>query len=571
MIYILYSLAIAIVGILPFLMVKRPGVAGAFFPIYFLLIVLCVTGFDMTFAGPFYGYAGVLALFVLIVSAAVIQFAGLVENHTVLTYMATFLRASLGVTFLGMIVLNSTPFKAVAYAKLIGQVDSREWSKDIQPKDPRHMRMADRQNAIFRARKVLGQDGSIGSQFQLEDDEFTLQVVKGHLWYVAPLEFRSFSTWTSNDAAPGYVMASAENPGDPAQLVKFPAYQGMRFSPSAYFTHNLLRHIGMNGYIDKNFEQTRYEIDDNGHAWWIVSVGHPTLGWGGEVVDGVDIVDPADGNITFYPMGNIPMWVDNVFPASIAKSYIDWWGSFRNGWLNTKWGKMDIVQSGGDPTIIYDNAGEQSMVTDITSSNEKDDSLVGVMYTNSRTGKTAYYAVHGGATNDAILESVANNPQINYRHLGGKIPQLYNLEGTLASVVPLFNATDSFQGVAIVPIDNTQEVATGSTVFEALTQYQRYLGDKGGKTAISDKSIVRTVDGIVDRVSGDTTSTGTVYYLHVAGQPYLFTGSSGVSPKLPVTEKGDKVHLTYIDTTLNVVPLHDFDNLSLLLGSQAQR
>jgi hypothetical protein len=110
-----------------------------------------------------------------------------------------------------------------------------------------------------------------------------------------------------------------------------------------------------------------------------------------------------------------------------------------------------------------------------------------------------YYAVHGGATNDAILESVANNPQINYRHLGGKIPQLYNLEGTLASVVPLFNATDSFQGVAIVPIDNTQEVATGSTVFEALTQYQRYLGDKGVKTAISDKSVVRTVDGIVDR------------------------------------------------------------------------
>lgn len=60
-------------------------------------------------------------------------------------------------------------------------------------------------------------------------------------------------------------------------------------------------------------------------------------------------------------------------------------------------------------------------------------------------------------------------------------------------------------------------------------------------------------------------------YLHVAGQPYLFTGSSDVSPKLPVTEKGDKVHPTYIDTTLNVVPLHDFDNLSLLLASQAQK
>ncbi len=563
MYYSVVALVCAVIGIIPLAICRKPiasVVQGT--TSFFLLWWFFYLGTPSTI-WPVFGALGLWVFILWIIGGIVLAISD--EKETWMYFVAwipPILIAAIyvvGFFFLGSELINTSDYEG-----MLGNVESRVWTEDIQPKNPGHMRMATKENAAYLAQKAIGQDGAIGSQFEIENDEITLQLVNGQLWYVAPLEFRGYTTWSSNGTSPGYVMISAENQDMQPKLVKFPDGQGMRYSPSAFFGNDLERHLRENGYLDKGIGEMNFEIDEHHKAWWIVTIYKPTVWWSAKKVEGVAIVDPATGDSTFHPLGSVPDWVDRVVPDSYVQDYIRWWGEYRDGWMNSWWGKKNLVAP-GDTSLIYGNDNQPEWVTDITSTNGNDSSLVGVVYTNSRTGKSVYYAVPGGATNSAVLDAVKNNPQINYRKLHGSDPQLYNVDGTMACVVPLFNESYAFQGVAIVPIDNVQEVAVGATQYDALEQYEKFLSDKGVKTALGADRSLKTIEGTVDRINADTTSSGNLYYIHIAGVPHLFTGGVGDSPKLPVTEKGDKVRITYYDSNRDVVPLHDFDNLSLPL------
>jgi hypothetical protein len=563
MFYALVALVCAVVGIIPLALSRKPiastvqGVISFFLLWWFLYL-----GANST-VWPLFGVPGLYVFILWIIAAIVISVSDEAEG---VQYFFAWTPVVLAfVVYIGAFFFGSEFVNTSSYQTMIGQVETRIWTQDIQPKDPKHMRMSNEDNALYLAQKAIGQDGTIGSQFEVESNEVTLQLIKGELWYVAPLEFRGYSTWSSNGTSPGYVMVSAENQELQPKLVKFPEGQGMRYSPSAYFDYDLERHLRQNGYLDRDIAAFNFEIDEHQKAWWIVTISKPTIMWWGDKVQGVAIVDPTTGDSTFYPLGSVPNWVDRVVPSSYVKNYIEWWGEYRHGWWNTWWAKQDMVKP-GDMSLIYGENYEPEWVTDVTSTNGKDNSLVGMMYTNSRTGKSVYYIVPGGGTNSAVLDAVNNNPQINYRKLHGTDPQLYNVYGTMACVVPLFNDSHAFQGVAIVPVNNVQQVATGATQYEALRQYEKLLSNQGGIVALDKERSLKTVDGVVDRVSFDTSGTGNIYYVHVPGVPHLFTGGSTDWPKLPVTEKGDKVRIGYYDSDRDVVPLHNFDNLSLVLS-----
>ncbi len=563
MYYVLAALLCAAFGTVPLLIARRFVAMTVQGTISFFFVWWILYASTPSTVWPMLGLPGFLIFALWLVSLPVI---GLVKDYDEDYPWAAALPAVIAVVcYLGSIVFGSAFFNTDAYEHMIGTVDTRVWTQDIQPKDPRHMRMSTKDNAIYLAQKAIGQDGAIGSQFQTEDDEFTLQMVNGQLWYVAPLEFNGYAAWNSAGVSPGYVMVSAENPDLQPKLVRFPEGQQMRYSPSAWFGDDLERHLRENGYLNKGLTGFSFEIDESGHAWWVVTVYQPTITWSAEKVLGAVIVDPATGDSTFYPLGKVPSWVDRVVPQSFVKGYLTWWGEYRHGWLNSWWSERDVTEP-GDSSLIYGEGGEPEWVTDITSSNSKDNSLIGVVYTNSRTGKSRFYSVPGGGTNSAILDAVNNNPQINFRKLHGADPQLYNIYGTMASVVPLFNDSHSFQGVAIVPIDNVQKVATGTDQYEALRQYEAMLSATGEKVALGKERDLKTVVGIIDRVDEDVTKSGSLYYFHLPGIPHLFVGSSDDSPKLTVTEKGDRVRVEFYSSDRDVVPVHSFDNLSLVLS-----
>lgn len=556
MMYALLALVCAVIGVIPLFLRKWEKVTPAI--ICFVTFFFASWGaFYFTTPSTVYPLWGIPGFFVLIfwVIAAIVEFE---RTPKLALWPASFLAVYI-VLFLG----SAATFRANEYKALVGPMEERVWTQDVQPKDPKHIRMATRENASYSAKKILGEKGAIGSQFKISDAHMTLQMIGGELWYVVPLDYGDFSVWTSTPGVPGYVMVHGEDPYRQAIFKEMP--KPMQYTPGAYFSYELERHLRSEGYIDVGLTGYTFQIDENGKAWWVCSTFNPTIGWSGEVITGVTIVDPTDGSFAFYKMGEIPDWIDRVVPSSYVNDYLDWYGDLIHGWVNSWWGLKDVTEP-EKPNLIYSSSGQPEWVSGITSRSGKDDSLVGLVYTNSRTGKSVIYKVSGGATDAAVLDAVDKNSQVQFKKLHGDNPQLYNVYGTMASVVPLLNESHAFQGVAIVAVNNPQTVAVGKDQYEALREYEKLISRSGQQITLDKERELEFVEGVVDRYSPEVLSSGTVYYVYIPGVPHIFTGGSGdLSVKLPVTRIGDKVRIEFYASERDVVPMHSFDNLSLVL------
>ncbi len=155
-------------------------------------------------------------------------------------------------------------------------------------------------------------------------------------------------------------------------------------------------------------------------------------------------------------------------------------------------------------------------------------------------------------------------------HLHGTSPILYNVYGKMVSIVPVLGASHTYNGVAIVELDNLQ-VVYGKDQYIALREFQQKISMSGQQIAPNTQHSQRTLEGEVARFASETKTQGTMYFILVNNQNRLFTGSSQLSPKLPLTQAGDKVKIEFIETDEDVVTMMAFDNLNLQLNVSADQ
>lgn len=572
MIYVLLGLLIGVLSALP--LALRGKLVGALRYGCFSAVVTTLLSWLFTWStmGPLAGGFGFLLLVFWAGAAFIDEGEDTYDRRGRREYQASWIwlfPVIYGVVFFGSLAAGSAMCNARTWSSMIGTVETREWTKDVQPKDPAHMRMASRENALYQAQKVLGSAGAVGSQFNISEDSMTLQMINKHLWFIVPLDYTAFSVWlNSTTGAPGYIRIDGEDPHAQPEVIMLKNGERLTYTPGAYFDQNLERHLRYNGYLDAILSDWTFEIDEGGRPWWVVTVADPTIWWDGWKVRGVVQVDPATGSTLFHEIGAVPSWIDRVVPAYFVENYLDWQGAYSSGWLNSWWGRLNVTTA-ERPRLIYASDGEPEFVTGITSASARDNSLVALVYTNSRTGKSVRYVMKGGATETAVLDAVDKNSQVQFKHQHGVDPQLYNINGMPVAVVPLLNESHAFQGVAMVPINDVQTVAVGATQYEALRELESKLSDGNGRMAITEQRDISAVNGVVDRIASEAISSGTIYYIHLRGVPHLFKAKSGESAKLPVTSVGDRVHLQYFDSERDVVPIKSFDNLSLVLSSSS--
>ncbi len=590
MLFLVLAAITAGLCVLPLLVMRKWSYAVSLFTVGVISYVAYYYAATPSLVGPFWGTAGALIALSWIITGAT-QFRPITkrivgfyrdwdhpdrlkfdkdpsEKELFRSRVAIAIVLIVPMLFIGRAAFGCAIARSSDYSAMIGNVEQRTWTQDVQPKDPKHIRLVPIEMAQWLANKQLGEaPGAIGSQFQVDNDRMTLQMIHGELWYVAPLEFQGFSVWYSADVSPGYVMVSGEDPNRPV-IVK--SDERFAYMPGAYFGKDLERHLWTNGYANKGLSDFTFEIDEAGKAWWVVTVFEPTIAWSGERVLGVAVVDPTDGSQTYYPLGSVPQWVDRVMPQAFVTNYITWRGMYAGGWWNSVWAKKNMTKP-QTPAIIHGSDNEPYWVSDITSTNDKDSSLVGLMYTNSRTGKSVYYRAVGG-TDDAVLKAVDN--KVAYRKWHGASPALYNIYGVMSSIVPLLGENHTFQGVAIVRIDNLGTVGIGTDETSAMADYAKLLGIAPKATPPTFKHSSTGSHGTVDRIAPVTKGGETMYYLHLIEsdidprmETKLYTGSNELSPKLALTKPGDRVFVTYIDieTSGDVMPLFAFENLSLPL------
>jgi len=553
---LLLAVAAGAVGALPALLVRRFGLAAVVAVVGTLVGEIMFYAQPPSLASPFWGVVGVFVVTLWITCG--IAAARLAPE----TRSRALLLGALGVLAIGARACGgSSAFRAREYAALLGPVHATSWTDATQPKDPKHKRLVPLDLARWMADKQLGEaPGAIGSQFHVDDEHMTLQLVHDELWYVAPLDFSGYSVWSSVGHTPGYVMVSGEDPNRQPKVVTGLSF---RYMPDAFFGDELGRHLWTHGYASYDLGDYTFEIDEQGAPWWVVTLTKPSVAWWGDRVAGVAVLDPTTGATRFYPMGQVPAWIDRVMPADVVERYIDDRGRLSGGWVNTWWGRRDLT-TGQPPSFIHGSDGQPYWVSEITSASDRDSSLLGLMYTNARTGAVTYYKAKG-ALDRGVLSAV--DGKVSYRKWHGDSPVIYNLYGTMGSIVPLLSdGSNVFQGIAIVDISKPTEVAVGEDFDSALREYQKLLGQSGNAATPELAKATKTIEGTVERFAPATAPEGTTYYLVVEGAHVVFTGGIALSPKLALVKTGDRVRVTYIDSTQTVVPMQKFDDLSLPLG-----
>jgi hypothetical protein len=419
--------------------------------------------------------------------------------------------------------------------------------------DPRHVRVVPEESAIFAGEKVLGQ---LGAYYRV--GTYTVQSENGRLVWVAPLDFQGPLQWLARGTSPGVVIVDAENPDAPAELRR---RAPLRYVPSALLNANLLRHVWMRYGTEMLLEAT-LQVDAQGDPRYLVTLGRPTIGWTGDRVTAVVIVDPATGAMERIPRArfdSLPAWVSRVYPPELVLQYNDWFGRYVHGWWNAQTTKLDVhLPAREDVFGILLADGRFVWFVDHTSPNATDASMTGFTYTDSRTGALTYYTSTGGEYNSGgAQQAVAGNPIVKQGRLIPTQPVLYALFGQNTWVVPAVADNGKFQTLALVQAAGGHVVvgnsAASSPADDAFASFRAYLGDRaagGSGTRVS---------GTIDRFAN---AGGRVYFT-LRERRGVFTVVDPSEPDLLLARPGDRVSFEATADETGTLLVRDFRDGSI--------
>ena len=421
--------------------------------------------------------------------------------------------------------------------------------------DLRHVRVVPQEAAVFAGNKVVGQ---LGAYYAVGD--FNVQVAAGKLVWVAPLEFHGFVQWLSRRTSPGVIIVSAEQPDAGAELR---ARAPLRYIPSALFNENLYRHVYLR-YGTRRILETTLQLDDAGNPQYICTLGRPAIGYTGDVVTGVVLVDPATGAMRYVArsdFGALPAWVSRVYPADLALEYNAWFGAYVHGLINYLVVRRDVHVPARDEVFGLLAGTRFVWFVDHTSP-ANDQSMTGFTYMDTVTGKIVYYTSAGGEFNSRGAEdAVASNPIVRQGKLIPTQPLLYNVYEQNTWIVPLVAETGKYQTVALVQAKNGHVVVGSSSnpspQTDAFAQQAAFLHVGPGPVAAPRGG--RSVAGTIDRLATDGE---TVYFtLRGAHRVYALDARGDVAALL--ARSGDAVRFTAVATHDPQTPVREFSDSAL--------
>ena len=455
----------------------------------------------------------------------------------------------------------TTPiFRAGSYKDLLGKVEESVFTEDVSPVNVNEIRIVDKDMAMKLGDKKLGEIPAIGSVSKVGD--YSIQSVKGQLYWVAPLVHRDFVKWITNlKGTDGYIMVSATNPQDVKLVQNLDGKQiKIVYQEEAYFLQDLRRHIYLNGGANYGMTEFNFEIDDNGRPYWVVSLYEHAIGYGGSNAVGTAVVDAQTGKVKIYSVKDTPSWVDRIQPENFVTEQIKDWGLYVNGFLNSVISEEGVLLPSEGTSLVYGKDNKSYWYTGITSSGS-DESTVGFMLVDSRTKEAKLY-MQTGATEKAAMSTAEG--KVQEKNYEATFPVMYNILGKPTYVLGLKDKAGLVKQVAFVSVEDYNIIGLGETKQDAYKNYKDVLESQGNDLQITNDEDLEKVEGVVDRINQDVKNGNTTYYITLNNKSELiFTGTSKVSSKLPLTVIGDNVTMSYDKTNSKVISISSFDNNSL--------
>lgn len=412
-------------------------------------------------------------------------------------------------------------------------VDIVEFDSTVPNVDMAHLIILDEQDALRASEKLITETNpTLGSLFQI--GEGTLSVVQDKPYWIFPMEYRSFFKWVSQRGnIPGYIKVSATDFND-SEFVNVT----YAISPTGYLSQDLKRTV-YTRYSGYGLRDYSFEVDDDGKPYWVVTAYKKSTWMSTEVVEGVIIVDPVNGEMVFYNVGDQPEWVDRVYDVSMFDKQLSWYGKYINGWWNpSDEGKLKDTEGKG---YVFKD-GNIYFYTGLTSYG-KDSATTGFVIYNPRTGEAEYNRLSGSIEQKAIglMEELVQNAGYTASY-----PYLININGEATYFSTLKGNSGNVVGYAFASVRNYKAVAWGKTLREAQTEYNRSLLRESGSNALAGQSVsLEVAEGSVSRVG--VLSEG-YYVVKFVGNSQLYVVNSEQFPYVALTVQGDVVTIGYLET-----------------------
>ncbi len=462
-----------------------------------------------------------------------------------------------GLVFFIMLLVTMPIFRSKQYRGLIGKIDSTPFSELVSPVSLNQIPVVDRPFASMLAEKKLGEDFALGSRVSLGWP--TRQMVKGELLWVIPLLHSGFFKWLTNrDGTPAYLVVSATNPQD----VRFVNEAGgkpvrIKYQPNAYYQYDLQRHLYLHGYYAKGLTDFTFELDDDGIPYWTATVYKKNIGFSGSDAYGVAMVQPDTGEINFYPVAEVPAWVDRIQPAEFVLDQLTWWGAYVNGFWNTKFGKRDMLMTTEGYNIIYGTDDKCYFYTGMSSVG-MDEGQVGFVLVDTRTKQTHLYKL-SGATEYAAMQSAEGKVQ-NFKYVA-TFPIMINVSGLPTYFVTLKDNAGLVKMYAMVSVKDYSVVGVGETVKGTRDNYLMALSSSRSGNLPTEEVKVQSFAGNVLRIGSDVREGRTYYYISLSAFPdKILVANSDLSSELPVTRPGDAVTVGFVPVADKEINLNAFEN-----------
>ena len=434
------------------------------------------------------------------------------------------------------------PGNAARYANVL-QTDTYDFASDIPEVNYKEIPVIDRDSAALLGNRTLGEIPEYVSQFEISPLYSQINY-QGTPVRVSPLGYADFFKWLNQQATglPGYVIVDMTT-----QNTKVVRDAGaMFFSQSEPFDRNIDRYVQL-AYPFKMFEEKSFEIDENGHPWWVCPVLDFTIGlFGGQTIKEAVLVDAETGEHTLYKLEDVPQWVDRVFPSDLLITQYNWSGLYLNGWLNSWLGQTGVKQTtpGSNGLAGYNYIAKDDDVwlyTGVTSATA-DNSIIGFVLINQRTGESHFYSVSGATETSAMYSAEG---QVQHLRYVATFPLLLNINGQPTYFMALKDSAGLVKKFAMIDIQRYQNVATGDTVNECQKSYKALLATNGISSSSGNVEGMTTVTGTIKTMAQAVIDGNTHYYITLRGDEHIYDLALPGLIEVVSYQPGDEITLQY--------------------------
>lgn len=465
-----------------------------------------------------------------------------------------------------------TLFRAKSYSHLV-DVQESSFTEDFKDINYDEVPRLDASTSKVLADQQLGSLSEYKSQYVVSLTSTQINY-KGKPVRVAYLEYADVFKWFNNtkNGLPAYMLIDVVSQKVTVVNCVEKFGEGIKYSPTELFNEKLIRHLRFQ-YPSAILDTPNFEIDDQGHPYWITPVLDKTIGlFGGTDVKGAIITDALTGESKYYDIATVRnnksiSWIDVVYSENLLVEQYNFFGKLSNGFWNSIIFQNDVnVASSGNGVIAMDD--DVWVYTGVTSS-ESDASNFGFILCNQRTKEIRYYK-KGGAMEGSAQESARDAVQ-NYGY-NAIFPILLDIEGQPTYFMSLYGDSFTVKGYALVNLDDKTIVGTGlldteksdaNALNAAVVNYIAALKDKNivDQSANADNYKVdttapekdkkedtkeNTVTGEITDIKTSVNDGNTVYYLQISGKYYYIAVNDCMDVLL--MQKGDKVTVTYSKT-----------------------